>query len=106
MKKLLGFAILAAVVFGGGQVWAQPAPAAPADNAAAVNQDVKVVNVNNKICPISGHKIGEMGEGKMIGYNGKMYSLCCSMCEKDFMKDPAKFSKIADDEVAAEAAKQ
>ncbi len=45
------------------------------------------VDVGNKICPISGEKIKEGKEFK-VEYNGKVYNLCCSMCEKDFKKDP------------------
>ncbi len=45
------------------------------------------MEVGNKICPISGEKIKEGKEFK-VEYKGKVYNLCCSMCEKDFMKDP------------------
>lgn len=63
-------------------------------------------NVGNKICPISGKEIAKMGDGKgmQIEYNGKIYNLCCGMCTKDFNADPAKYSKIAETEVAAGAA--
>ena len=60
--------------------------------------------VNNKICPISGDKIGKMGETKVVEYNGKKYNLCCAMCEKDFMKDPAAAVKKIEDQMTAEAA--
>jgi YHS domain-containing protein len=68
----------------------------------------KAVEVGNKICPVSGEKIpapgekGEMGEAVKYEYNGKIYNLCCPMCVKDFKKNPEKYSKIADDEVAKE----
>ena len=45
------------------------------------------MEVGNKICPISGEKIIEGKESK-VEYKGKIYNLCCSMCEKDFKKDP------------------
>ena len=63
-------------------------------------------NVGNKICPVSGDKIppsgekGDMGEVVQYEYNGKIYNLCCKMCVKDFKKNPEKYSKIAEDEVA------
>jgi YHS domain-containing protein len=73
------------------------------------NQEAtKAVEVGNKICPVSGEKIpapgekGEMGEAVKYEYNGKIYNLCCPMCMKDFKKDPEKYSKIAEDEVAKE----
>ena len=68
----------------------------------------KAVEVGNKICPVSGDKIlsagqkSEMGETVKYEYNGKVYNLCCKMCVKDFKKDPEKYSKIAEDEVAKE----
>jgi YHS domain-containing protein len=76
-----------------------------ADNAV-----VSAVNAGNKICPVSGEKIdGSMGEVGIYEYKGKIYNLCCTMCLKDFSKDPEKYSKIADDEVmkaaSAEAVK-
>ncbi len=71
------------------------------EKAAAVQTEEKPVNVGNKICPVSGEKVGEMGEVITFEYNGKVYNMCCAMCAKDFKKDPEKYSKIADDEVAA-----
>lgn len=57
------------------------------------------VKVGNKICPVSGEKVGQMGDPVEVEYNGKIYNLCCSMCKKDFLKNPEKYSKIAEDEV-------
>ena len=71
---------------------------APADEQ---EQAAQAVQVGNKICPVSGEKVGEMGEIVQIEHNGKIYNLCCAMCNKDFNKDPDKYSKIADDEAAA-----
>lgn len=59
------------------------------------------VEVGNKICPVSGEEVGGMGEVVKYEHNGKIYNLCCAMCAKNFKKDPEKYSKIADDEVAA-----
>lgn len=64
-------------------------------------EDVMAVEVGNKICPVGGEKVGEMGDIEKIEHNGKIYNLCCAMCAKDFSKDPDKFAKIAEDEVAA-----
>ena len=66
----------------------------------------KAVEVGNKICPVSGDEIpapgekGNMGEAINYEYNGKIYNLCCKMCAKDFKKNPEKYSKIAEGEVA------
>jgi YHS domain-containing protein len=71
----------------------------------AYANDAKLVEVNNKICPVSHEEVGKEGMKPFkVTYNGKIYNLCCSMCEKDFKKDPAKYSKIMDEEVAAQEA--
>lgn len=69
---------------------------------------VQAVEVGNTICPVSGNKVndGKMGEAVKYEYNGRIYNLCCKMCVKDFQKDPEKYSKIAEDEVAGEKAAQ
>ena len=72
------------------------------------SKSTKAIEVGNKICPVSGDKItapgekGAMGEAIKYEYNGKIYNLCCKMCVKDFKKNPEKYSKIAEDEVAKE----
>ena len=73
------------------------------------SKSTKGIEVGNKICPVSGDKIPAPGEKGTMGdepvkyeYNGKIYNLCCSMCIKDFKKNPEKYSKIAEDEVAKE----
>ncbi|MBP9854801.1 MAG: TRASH domain-containing protein [Candidatus Omnitrophica bacterium] len=67
--------------------------------ANVVAEKTQAVEVGNKICPVGGEKVGEMGEAIKHEYNGKIYNLCCPMCIKDFKKDPEKYSKIADEEV-------
>ena len=59
-----------------------------------------LIQVANKICPVSGDKVAgsKMGDKPVnIEYNGKLYHLCCPMCIKDFKKNPEKYSKIAED---------
>ena len=70
--------------------------------AAVQAEAAQPVEVGNKICPVSGEKIkeGDMGGSVKIEHNGKMYTLCCGMCIKDFKKDPEKYSAIADKEVS------
>lgn len=67
----------------------------------ATEEDIKELpNVGNKFCPVSKNQVddGSMGEAVKFVYNGKIYNLCCSMCIKDFKKNPEKYSKIAEDE--------
>ncbi len=73
------------------------------------SKSTKAIEVGNKICPVSGDKILAPGEKGTMGdepvkyeYNGKIYNLCCPMCIKDFKKNPEKYSKITEDEVAKE----
>jgi len=54
-------------------------------------------------CPVSGDKLGEMGDAYVFVYQGQEVKLCCPNCKKDFDKDPAKYLKKI--EAAAEAQK-
>ena len=58
-----------------------------AEETAMETADHTVTEMGNKFCPISGDKI-KAGKEHKIEYKGKVYNLCCSMCEKDFKKDP------------------
>jgi len=57
------------------------------------------IYVGNKICPVSGRPIGVMGPGVQEEYKGKVYTLCCGACVSTFESDPARYSKITNDEV-------
>jgi YHS domain-containing protein len=59
----------------------------------------QAVEVGNKICPVSGEKVGEMGDIFKTEYNGKIYNLCCAMCAKDFQKDPEKYIQKVNEEL-------
>jgi YHS domain-containing protein len=48
-----------------------------------------IVDVGNKICPVMG---GPVNGQNFVVYEGKRYGLCCSGCEKTFLKDPALYS--------------
>ena len=109
MKMKLFILILAAFIFKVEAVGAQmqmPEPSVNEVNAVDA-KDIKeqaqangLVEVGNKICPVTGEKVGMDGEEIVKQeYNGKIYNLCCKMCFKDFNKDPEKYSKIAEDEV-------
>lgn len=55
------------------------------------------VEVGNKICPVTGEKVGMMGPVVQYEYQGKIYNFCCPMCIDTFKKDPGKYSKIAEE---------
>lgn len=57
------------------------------------------VEVGNTACPVSGESVEAMGGGSQHEYNGKVYNLCCPGCKDLFEKDPAKYSKIAEESV-------
>jgi len=62
------------------------------------------IKVGNTICPISKEKVGEMGDVVEYEYEGKIYNLCCTMCLKDFKKDPEKYIKMIDEMMSGENA--
>jgi YHS domain-containing protein len=54
-------------------------------------------------CPVSGDKLGEMGDPYVFVYKDQEVKLCCPNCKKDFEKDPAKYlKKIQDAAVKAQ----
>jgi YHS domain-containing protein len=53
-----------------------------------------------KTCPVSGDKLGEMGDPYVFVYQGQEVKLCCPNCKKDFEKDPAKYLKKIQDAAA------
>ena len=73
------------------------------EEAAGKEKTTGPIEVNNKICPVSGEKVGQMGEPIKVEHEGKMYNLCCPMCVKDFNKDPAKYVKIVEEELGKES---
>jgi len=60
------------------------------------------IKVGNAICPVSGELIADVGEGQgvQIEHNGKIYNVCCKFCAKDFKKNPEKFIKVIEDNLA------
>jgi len=74
------------------------------DDASAVAADVIDSHLGNKICPVSGETIGEMGEGTEVEHNGKKIKLCCADCVEAFNKDPEGYVKMLEEKMAAEAA--
>ena len=100
MKLFASLLILAFLLFNGVTTWAgdthsNTANASP--TAKPASKATEVLDVGNKICPVSGEKIGTMGEGVAYEYEGKVYHFCCPMCIKDFKKDPQKYIKILEE---------
>jgi YHS domain-containing protein len=53
-----------------------------ADQTAALAQ---------KVCPVSGEKLGEMGTPFKVTVKGRDVFLCCPSCKEDLEKDPDKY---------------
>lgn len=106
MNIKLTIFLLSLLLLSGTHVLAEDAQAPAAEPTEAVTTEVPEgpIVVGNKICPVSGEKVGEMGEIIQQEYNGKVYNLCCTMCLKDFNKDPEKYVKMVEEMMAKEAA--
>jgi YHS domain-containing protein len=67
----------------------------------------EAMNVGNKICPVSGEKVGQSGmEPANYEYQGKVYNFCCPACIDEFKKNPEKYiQKIKEQEVQAQPEK-
>ncbi len=82
MKKLLGLITISAFLSAG--------PVALAAATTATSETPNVVDVGNKMCPVSGEEV----TGKhFVEHNGKRYGLCCPMCANKFKRDPEKYLK-------------
>ncbi len=57
------------------------------------------VGLGNKVCPVSGGKVGTMGPAVQHEYKGKIYSLCCAGCVATFKDDPEKYAKIVEEQM-------
>ena len=85
-----------------------------ADDTAKDTDAKKPKPYTLKKCPVSGEKLGEMGDPFVFVYKdkkikddvGREIKLCCKSCKKDFDKDAAKLVKqIEKDEAKAKDAK-
>lgn len=63
----------------------------------------QAVDVGNKICPISGQAVGEMGALVKYEYKGKIYNFCCAGCVATFKEDPEKYVKIVEEQMGQAA---
>lgn len=108
MFKKMGIAIIVVCVLlvVAGVVMAQEASKTETAPSAVTVTEVTpaaAVNVGNKICPVMGEKIAELGKDT-VEYEGKIYNMCCPMCKDKFLADPAKYIAVVDQELAAEKA--
>lgn len=51
-------------------------------------------------CPVSGEKLGSMGDPLVLAYDGREVRLCCKGCVRSFEKDPDKYWAEIDQRIA------
>lgn len=56
---------------------------------------------SQKTCPVSGNKLGAMGDPVTVESNGRKILLCCPGCVKKFKADPDTYIKKVDAEINA-----
>jgi YHS domain-containing protein/copper chaperone CopZ len=59
-----------------------------------ISEGSQLIKVGNKLCPVSGMKIGDMGPAVEFEYNGKIYNFCCAGCIDTFKSDPEKYENL------------
>lgn len=70
---------------------AAPGPAAAVDPAAGRPPE-------NRICPVMGNAVDPK---VFVDFEGRRIGFCCPGCDEEFLKDPAKYLKKVDAELAA-----
>jgi hypothetical protein len=104
LRSVAGICLLVALAVFAGCAKEQPkaAPAVPqADEqktAAELPEGLKDLSPEDlaavqkqKVCPVSGEKLGSMGKPVKVTVKGQTIFLCCSGCEDDLKKDPDKY---------------
>lgn len=77
---------------------ADPKADAPKTEAPKAGADAKTAAKPYPldVCIVAGEKLGSMGKPHVIVHEGQEVKFCCSGCEPDFKKEPAKFlAKLA-----------
>lgn len=57
-------------------------------------------------CPVSGKKLGEMGEPVSVIYKNRLVRFCCPGCKAEFLEDPSKYVAKIDAAVIAAQSKK
>jgi YHS domain-containing protein len=71
----------------------------PVSFAADKAKDAEKAKPINKKCPVEG---GDVDPTVTTEYKGKTIGFCCDTCPPEFKKDPEKFMKKVNEELAAE----
>jgi Cu+-exporting ATPase len=75
----------------------EPQPGKPSTAPAAVMPKAEIAQ---KLCPVTGELINR---NIFVDYDGRRIYFCCDMCPAQFKKDPEKFLKKLDEQMASGA---
>ena len=77
-----------------------PAPAPNATSHAPSTHQEQDKLPENKVCPVMGN---DVDPDVFVDYKGRRIGFCCPGCDTLFLKNPAKYLKIIDKEIANRA---
>jgi hypothetical protein len=60
-------------------------------NLASLSASDRALAEKQKICPVSGEPLGEMGPPKKVSVAGHDVFICCGSCEEPLNKEPDKY---------------
>lgn len=98
MKKIFVFLSVAMLLVISRISFAEEPPQADAVTQGAIE-------LNNKICPVSGEEIDEKTK-VTYEHEGKIYNFCCQMCIDEFKKDPQKYIDKVKEELKGDSQKE
>jgi YHS domain-containing protein len=75
------------------------ADTAKSDAAAPKAKDAKANDYPLDTCPVTGEKLGKMGDPIVYNYKGREVRFCCKGCVKNFEKEPEKYLKKMDEAI-------
>ena len=72
----------------------------PAPSASTPSAMPETAVVAQKLCPVMG---GAIDTNVYVEHEGRRVYFCCEGCKAEFAKDPAKYLKILDEQIASGA---
>jgi YHS domain-containing protein len=60
---------------------------------AGLSDSDRIAAEKQRVCPVSGSALGEMGKPYKVTVKGQTVFLCCSGCEKQLLENPDKYLK-------------
>lgn len=72
-------------------VAAKPLATADPEGLKELSPEDRALAEKQAICPVSKEPLGSMGKPVKVVHAGRAVFLCCSGCEEDFHKEPARY---------------